>query len=171
MRRVGRPGTRPTGRRWWLLSSATLLVACGGGTDGGGDPSAELAAVVDELWEHGIENDPMARVGRGMPVTQLPDLSFEGAQAEVAFQEDVMRRLLQVDRDGLSLGERLTLDALLWGKLHGCGGPGALLAEQLSHALRFAPYACWCSCSRPCPWAALRTRRPIWLWRRSSPTS
>ena len=109
IRRGGKSITRAV-----VVAVAAVGAACGGGADGVADASSELAAVVEELWEHGIERDPMARVGRGMPVTELPELSYAGARDEVAFQQDIMLRLLQVDRTGLSLGERLTLDALLW---------------------------------------------------------
>lgn len=100
-----------------LIACAVLpcaLAACSNTDESVSHASQDLSEIVEDLWQHSIEADPLARAGRGMLVTDLPDLSHQGALGEAAYQDSIRARLGAVDPAGLSPGERMTLDALLW---------------------------------------------------------
>jgi len=65
------------------LCTLLLLAAAGPGAPAA-EPSASraLAAALDEHWQHRLETEALLRMRRGLPVHELPDLSFAAAQRE-----------------------------------------------------------------------------------------
>jgi len=99
-----------------LVAMATMaLVAC---DDPESSPlegaSAQLEAVTDQMWTHTLATDVSVRIQRGLPVTDLPPISFADTEAEVERQRGFLAQLTDVDRGSLALAEQLTLDALVW---------------------------------------------------------
>ena len=75
------------------------------------DPSAEadaLATLADELWQRRLDNQPYARMMAGLPIEQLPDLSYEKAEEEAQFAQAVLDRLAAIDETALGHDDWLT---------------------------------------------------------------
>lgn len=75
------------------------------------DPSADadaLATLADELWQRRLDNEPYARLMAGLPIEQLPDLSYEKAEEEAQFAQAVLDRLAAIDETALEHDDWLT---------------------------------------------------------------
>ena len=75
------------------------------------DPSADadtLATLADELWQRRLDNQPYARLMAGLPIEQLPDLSYEKAEEEAQFAQAVLDRLAAIDETALEHDDWLT---------------------------------------------------------------
>ena len=91
------------------------MTACGdAGVPDVPDPSEQLKVVTDDMWAHTLATDVTVRIQQGLPVTDLPPISFDDSEAEVELQRAFLSRLSAVDRNRLELAEQLTLDALVW---------------------------------------------------------
>lgn len=51
------------------------------------DPSAELEALGQEIWQWGLERNPGLRLREGLPVERLAQLTYEDAEQVAAFAE------------------------------------------------------------------------------------
>jgi uncharacterized protein (DUF885 family) len=74
--------------------------------------SPELAAVLAEYEALQLEQNPESRVQRGLPVTRLPDYSFEEAQRQAGVLRGLRRRLDRVDPRRLSHEDWLSREIL-----------------------------------------------------------
>lgn len=78
------------------------------------DASAILAGVLDDVWQHMLDNDPLVRQLEGLPIERLQDFSFEGAKRDEAFRRDILDRMARIDAGKLNHQESLSLDILKW---------------------------------------------------------
>ncbi len=76
--------------------------------------SAELATVVDEVWNRTIERSPLLRLREGLRVTEIPELDYGGAEADAAYAQSVVDRLDAIDLSALPHDELLTARILRW---------------------------------------------------------
>jgi uncharacterized protein (DUF885 family) len=98
-----------------LALGATLSMgACTQSQDTAPGGSVQLEAIVADMWAHDIETDVLERIQRGLPVTELPPVSFADAGSEAEVQRGFLSRLAAAERADLTLSEELTLEALLW---------------------------------------------------------
>jgi uncharacterized protein (DUF885 family) len=97
-----------------LLFTALACLACSEPAVEAADSSTDLTAILDELWEHELERSVEAQIRRGLPVTELPPVSYEDAQREADYQRDMVSRLSGLDREALPTADRTTLDVVLW---------------------------------------------------------
>ena len=103
------PGSRGLTCPLTLISLAMFVSACQPSAVPAPSVDAEvLAAVAVELWERQLDNDVYARLMEGLPVEQLPDLSYERAEEEAQFAQAVLDRLAAIDETGLEHDDWLT---------------------------------------------------------------
>lgn len=76
------------------------------------DPSADLAAVAEDVWQRQLEVDFRARVRAGLPPDQLPIPTLERARADAEFGRAVLDRLDAIGPGALGVDERITWDVL-----------------------------------------------------------
>ena len=101
------------------------------------DGTRVIAGVLAELERAEMERSIPRRLGSGLPVERLPDLSHAGALARGAEAARLRRRLATVRDSGLTEEERITLRVLRWDL-------GAAIEEPRHHWLSFAavtPYS------------------------------
>jgi len=126
MRRLGtKVGTRSAATdpvaavaaRCALVAWALVAVACAPAGDAptpAGEASAQLAAVVEEVWNRQVESSPQARMREGLAVTTLPPIEYARAADDAAYVQSVLDRLDGIDRAALSHDEVLTAEILRW---------------------------------------------------------
>ena len=92
-----------------LVVVLAFVVACQPTTapEPGADAAA-LAALADELWQRQLDNVAYIRLMEGLPVEQLPDLSYEKAEEEAQFAQTVLDRLAILDEAALDHDDWLT---------------------------------------------------------------
>lgn len=71
-----------------------------------------LSSLVEEHWQHELEQNASTRSELGLPVEHLPDVSYEHAAAEAAFARELLAKLERVDAAALTDDERITLAIL-----------------------------------------------------------
>lgn len=97
-------------------SFVVVASACGGGA---GDPqSSPESALLDSLiatrWARSLENSPMLRLGEGLPVERLPELSYERAQEQAVLDQRLLDGLRALDPERLTPSERVSLETMIW---------------------------------------------------------
>src|SRR5262245_22595502 len=98
-----------------LLVAGFLLRATGASqTPAASAGSQLLAQVVDELWQHQLEEDPSLRIRYGLPVHELPRMGPSEVQHEAAFASWILGRLKPIQDSELSHDEVLTLELVRW---------------------------------------------------------
>ena len=125
-------------RRLLLSLCPLLLLAASAPGAPAAEPSAAsraLAAVLDEHWQHRLETEAPLRLRRGLPVHELPDLSFAAAQREADFARALLGRLAAVDPRGLDHEEGLSLAILRWELERAVEAP-----ERFWHFFQVTPY-------------------------------
>ena len=125
-----------------LLLSLCMLLLLAAAAPGAPAPAAEpsaasraLAAVLDEHWQHRLETEAPLRLRRGLPVQELPDLSFAAAEREAAFARTLLGRLAAIDPRGLDHEEGLSLAILRWELERTVEAP-----ERFWHFFQVTPY-------------------------------
>jgi uncharacterized protein (DUF885 family) len=91
------------------LGVAMLVAACAPAATP--DPSAgaeALAVLAAELWTRQLDNVAYVRLMEGLPIEQLPDLSYEKAEEEAQFAQAVLDRLAAIDETLLDHDDWLT---------------------------------------------------------------
>lgn len=92
-----------------LLGAAMLAAACAPAAAPSPSADAEaLAALADELWARQLDNVAYVRLMEGLPIEQLPDLSYEKAEEEAQFAQAVLDRLAAIDETLLEHDDWLT---------------------------------------------------------------
>ena len=92
-----------------ILGVTLLVAACAPTETPSSSADAEtLAALADEIWARQLDNVPYARLMEGLPITQLPDLSYEKAEQEAQFAQSVLDRLAAIDETALTHDDWLT---------------------------------------------------------------
>ena len=96
----------------------SLALACGGT---GSSPEVEKTAsamhleqLADEVWQRRVADSPALRMLEGLPVEELPDLSYAKAEQDVEFARSILARLAEVDYAELSHNEVLTAEVIKW---------------------------------------------------------
>lgn len=92
-----------------VLLLALLATACAST-----NAPVELKAIADDVWARRVEGDLGIRMKLGLPVTAMPDPSYEKAVADAAFARRVLARLDRIDARKLTAEERVTLGTLRW---------------------------------------------------------
>ena len=98
-------------------------------------PSQQLAAAAEEHWQRQLKSDVWTRTEAGLPLEQMPDVSFEQARRNEKAARAALARLERIDASALTEDERLSLAILRHEQ--------RLLIDSLPHFwLRFlvAPY-------------------------------
>ncbi len=92
-----------------LVGIAMLVSACQPDATTAPNVDAEsLAALADDVWQRQLDNVTYVRLMEGLPVEQLPDLSYEGAAEEAQFAQTVLERLAAIDETELEHDDWLT---------------------------------------------------------------
>lgn len=78
------------------------------------DPSAEVAQLAQQAWDHLLEQSPMMQSRQGIRVTSLPDLTEEQAARDVAWSRRMLERIESIPLEALSHEDALTLECLRW---------------------------------------------------------
>ena len=91
-----------------LFAAALFVAACQPAPPPVVADAEALAALADELWDRQLENNVSARLWKGLPVENLPDLSYEHAEAEAQFAQTVLDRLAALDETALEHDDWLT---------------------------------------------------------------
>ena len=94
-----------------LLVFLVALTACTSTTP---PPATQLREIADEVWARELEDNIEARLKRSLPVTRMPDPSYERAQRDAAFARDIVARLSRIDPASLNDQDRLTHGILRW---------------------------------------------------------
>lgn len=100
-----------------LLVGAFTTVACDAyppGDIAATVDSAQLATIVDEVWNRSIERSPQARIREGLPVTELPLFDYARAEEDATFAQSVLDRLEEIDLDRVFHEQALTGEILRW---------------------------------------------------------
>ena len=98
--------------------------------------SDELKAIADEYWKHMLEDSTYLRIKYGMPITELPDPSYEKAQKDLAFRNSILEKLKKVNEKDLKQNDRLSLEMLRWEATQASG-----LMSCFWHISPVTPYA------------------------------
>ncbi len=77
------------------------------------DMNAKMTAIADRVWQNALEKQPDLRPKAGLPVTEIPDLSYEQHIKDVAFAKSILESLKSIDVSKLSEDSHLTYDAIL----------------------------------------------------------
>lgn len=78
------------------------------------DPSARVAALADDAWNHLLAESPYLQHRQGLLVHELPDLTPEQAAADVAFARSLAARADAIPAAELPHPDLLTLECLRW---------------------------------------------------------
>ena len=76
--------------------------------------SETLAQLETEAWEKVLETDITFRVKVGLPITEMPDYSYEKAKTLNIWVKDILQRAMAIDRNALDPEEQTSLDVLIW---------------------------------------------------------
>jgi uncharacterized protein (DUF885 family) len=76
--------------------------------------SRALAAVAAEVARHQLDTDVYARLGAGLPLERLPDVTRGGAEREGRWAATLRARLAPLTDEGLAEEERISLRVLRW---------------------------------------------------------
>jgi uncharacterized protein (DUF885 family) len=76
------------------------------------DAPHTLPVLVDEYWQHELEQNATTRSELGLPVKRLPEVSFPHAEREAAFARELLAKLERVDEAALTDDDRITLAIL-----------------------------------------------------------
>ena len=117
---VWAPAARPSPRLTFAaLTLVVALGACSGGgeaprTSNTGEASAQLATVVDEVWDRTIERSPFLRLREGLRVTEIPELDYARAEEDATYAQSIVDRIDAIDLSALPHDELLTAQILRW---------------------------------------------------------
>jgi uncharacterized protein (DUF885 family) len=75
-------------------------------------PSPDVARLAEEYWQHLLADDVATRMGEGLPVNELPDLSAEHVEREVVWAKEFKARLDRIPAAALGHEDWLTLELL-----------------------------------------------------------
>lgn len=75
---------------------------------------AALADVAEDLTEHALEKNLLARMREGLPIEKLPDPGIEEFEDEIEFAREILERLDDIDADELGHDDWLTWSVLRW---------------------------------------------------------
>ena len=100
-------------RRMWrwalfvLLASALFVQA---------EPNSSqiLKTITDDYWNHGLQDNLYLRIKFGLPITKLPDPSYESAKKDAAFCQSILNRLNTVKQEEISHEEVLSAKIIKW---------------------------------------------------------
>jgi uncharacterized protein (DUF885 family) len=76
--------------------------------------SALLKQITDEYWQHELEESLYLRMKHGLPITNLPDPSYQHAEQEAAFCKSILQKLSNVDSAKIDHEEFLSYQILNW---------------------------------------------------------
>ena len=91
------------------VAALLMLLAASCASTSGRD---SLKAIADDVWSRRLESDLAIRLKLGLPVTSMPDPSYERAAADAAFSRRILDRLNAIDPAKLSAEERVTFRTL-----------------------------------------------------------
>lgn len=83
---------------------------------GGGQRAAagQVKQLADELWDHQLQHDLMARTRHGLAITDLPDITYDAAQKDAQQLRRLLERAGAVVPAELDHEDQLTLAILKW---------------------------------------------------------
>jgi len=64
--------------------------------------AARLDALAEEYWQHELARSPALRVKEGLPVEELPALTYQEAEADAAWARGMLDRLAAIDADAFN---------------------------------------------------------------------
>ncbi len=92
-----------------------LLAGCSVEVSRDGSADADLiAAAGNEYLEFVAEQDPYLKFRRGEKIERFPDSTFEAAEANAAFAEDLLDRLAGLDEEAIDHEDWISLELLRW---------------------------------------------------------
>ncbi len=74
----------------------------------------QVAEIAEGVWQRQVERTPLLRIREGLPVDEIPPISFERDQEDAEHAQSVLDRLAAIDREGLTHDEVLTVEILEW---------------------------------------------------------
>lgn len=101
------------------MRSVSILGVLAAGLAGCGSPppidyAAEVAALVEEAWQHQVEQSAYLQVRQGRLIGELPDLTPERSARDADFARALKKRLERVPVERLAHEDALTVAILTW---------------------------------------------------------
>lgn len=90
-------------RKYVVLLLSLLAVSC---------TSTKLQPLVDEYWQHELEQNVFTRSDLGLPIERLPEISYAQAERDAELARKLLVKLERVDEAKLTDDERITLAIL-----------------------------------------------------------
>ena len=98
-----------------LLAFAAAGIACGPGNDSPPpEPSALVAEIALEAWEHQLSRSPYFQVRTGQLIGELPDFTPQQAAQDIAFARNMIDRIDALPLDELAHQDLLTARIIRW---------------------------------------------------------
>ena len=76
--------------------------------------AAEFDAVLDGLWQLQVDDNPMYRLVRSLPVSDIPSLEFERVERQAERARDLLERLDAIDASALDHRQWIDLECARW---------------------------------------------------------
>lgn len=73
-----------------------------------------LKAIEEDYWNHGLKDNLYLRIKFGLPITKLPDPSYESAKKDAAFCQSILNRLKTIKDEEITHEESLSKQILNW---------------------------------------------------------
>ena len=103
------PASRTTIPVLALLGLIFLLGIVGSDT-----PNPELAKIENDYRQKVLKDEPYFRLKYGLPIEELPDVSFERQKSDAVFSQSILGRLSKIDPGSLSHEDLLSYEILEW---------------------------------------------------------
>ncbi|MFI2810951.1 DUF885 domain-containing protein [Microbulbifer sp. JSM ZJ756] len=80
------------------------------------DAGEQLQAIIDEHWQYSLREDPIMAGRMGVPDynDRLPGVTAKDRARRLKAEQDLLKRLQQIDGDDLSQDQRINRDLLAW---------------------------------------------------------
>ena len=76
--------------------------------------SAELTQLSADIWQRMLERSTAVRLREGLPIDELPPLTYQRAEEDALFSESVLQRAEAIGESGLTHDEIVTLETIRW---------------------------------------------------------
>jgi uncharacterized protein (DUF885 family) len=76
--------------------------------------AARLDSLIATRWVRSLENAPMLRLGEGLPVERLPEVSYDRAVEQEGLDRSLLRGLQGLDPARLTPSEQVSLQTMIW---------------------------------------------------------
>ena len=94
---------------------AGILILTSACSLGAGDTaSTQLTQLSADIWNRMLERSTAVRLREGLPIDELPPLTYQRAEEDALFSESVLQRAEAIDVSSLTHDEIVTLETIRW---------------------------------------------------------